>query len=147
MTPRVVTSLTNPTVKAVRALHLRKERDETGLFVAEGLKNVTEGVELGHAPRILLYGREAGDHPLLKKAVQATLAAKGEVIEVTQDILAKVSRRDNPQAVVAGSGPPAGHDERTDPRRVGVVGVGPGRPRGGLGVEPRGTRWWHRHRW
>lgn len=97
---RAVTSLTNPTVKAVRALHLRKEREETGLFVAEGLKNVTEGVETGHAPHVLMYGREAADHPLLKKAVQATLAAKGEVIEVTQEILAKVSRRDNPQAVV-----------------------------------------------
>jgi TrmH family RNA methyltransferase len=96
---RAVTSLTNPTVKAVRALHLRKERDETGLFVAEGLKNVTEGVELGHAPKILLYGRD-GDHPLLKQAIAATLAADGEVIEVTQEILAKVSRRDNPQAVV-----------------------------------------------
>jgi TrmH family RNA methyltransferase len=96
---RAVTSLTNPTVKAVRALHLRKERDETGLFVAEGLKNVTEGVELGHAPKILLYGRD-GDHPLLKQAIAATLAAHGEVIEVTQEILAKVSRRDNPQAVV-----------------------------------------------
>ena len=100
MTARVVTSLANPTVKAVRALHLRKERDESGLFVAEGLKNVTEGVELGHAPKILLYGRDAGDHRLLKTAVQATLAGRGEVIEVTQDILAKVSRRDNPQAVV-----------------------------------------------
>jgi TrmH family RNA methyltransferase len=100
MNARVVTSLANPTVKAVRALHLRKERDETGLFVAEGLKNVTEGVELGHAPRILLYGKDAGGHPLLKRAVQATLAATGEVIEVTHDILAKVSRRDNPQAVV-----------------------------------------------
>ena len=100
MSSRAVTSLTNPTVKAVRALHLRKERDETGLFVAEGLKNVTEGVELGHAPSILLYGQDAGAHPLLKKAVQATLAARGEVIEVTHDILAKVSRRDNPQAVV-----------------------------------------------
>jgi TrmH family RNA methyltransferase len=99
MSERTVTSLSNPTVKAVRALHLRKERDETGLFVAEGLKNVTEGVELGHAPRILLYGRDA-DHPLLKQAIAATLAARGEVIEVTQDILAKVSRRDNPQAVV-----------------------------------------------
>ena len=99
MTSRTVTSLTNPTVKAVRALHLRKERDETGLFVAEGLKNVTEGVELGHAPRILMYGRDA-DHPLLTQAIQATLAAQGEVIEVTQDILAKVSRRENPQAVV-----------------------------------------------
>jgi TrmH family RNA methyltransferase len=95
-----ITSLANPTVKAVRGLHLRKERDETGLFVAEGLKNVTEGVELGHAPTILLYGPEAASHPLLKKAVEATRAAKGEVIEVTEAILAKVSRRDNPQAVV-----------------------------------------------
>lgn len=97
---RTVTSLTNPTVKAVRALHLRKARDESGLFVAEGLKNVTEGVETGHAPEILLYGREAADHPLLRAAAEATEDAGGEVIEVTADILAKVSRRDNPQAVV-----------------------------------------------
>jgi TrmH family RNA methyltransferase len=100
MNARTVTSLTNPTVKAVRALHLRKERDETGLFVAEGLKTVTEGVDTGHAPKILLHGAEAAGHPLLQRAVQATLAGHGEVIEVTQDILAKVSRRDNPQAVV-----------------------------------------------
>jgi len=100
MSARAVTSLANPTVKAVRALHMRKARDETGLFVAEGLKNVAEGVELGHAPRILLYGKEAAAHPLLKRAAQATQAAGGEVIEVTQDILAKVSRRENPQAVV-----------------------------------------------
>ena len=100
MTGRAVTSLTNPTVKAVRALHLRKEREATGLFVAEGLKTVTEGVETGHAPKILLHGAEAGDHPLLRKAIEATLASHGEVIEVTPEILAKISRRDNPQAVV-----------------------------------------------
>ena len=99
MTQRI-TSLANPTVKAVRALHLRKERDATGLFVAEGLKNVAEGVEQGHAPRILLHGPEAADHPLLKKALAATRAAGGEAVEVTEAILAKVSRRDNPQAVV-----------------------------------------------
>lgn len=98
---RVVTSLTNPTVKSVRGLHLRKERDSSGLFVAEGLKIVTEAVELGHSPRILMYGKDAEGHPLLKRAIQATQAARGEVIEVTHDILAKVSRRDNPQAVVA----------------------------------------------
>jgi TrmH family RNA methyltransferase len=100
LSARTVTSLANPTVKAVRALHLRKERDESGLFVAEGLKNVIEGIDTGHAPQILLYGQEAGDHPMMRKAIEATLAAHGEVIEVTQDILAKVSRRDNPQAVV-----------------------------------------------
>jgi TrmH family RNA methyltransferase len=100
MNARTVTSLANATVKAVRALHLRKERDETGLFVAEGLKNVIEGVDTGHAPRILMHGPDAVDHPMMQKAIQATAAARGEVIEVTEEILAKVSRRDNPQAVV-----------------------------------------------
>jgi len=100
MTDRAVTSLTNPTVKAVRGLHQRKQRDASGLFVAEGLKIVTEAVELGHAPRILLYGQEAQGHPLLRQAAAAAKSAGGEVIEVTQEILAKVSRRDNPQAVV-----------------------------------------------
>ncbi len=100
MNARTVTSLTNPTVKAVRALHLRKEREQSGLFLAEGLKIVTEAVELGHAPKILLYGSEAGGHPLLRAAADAARAAGGEVIEVGRDILEKVSRRDNPQAVV-----------------------------------------------
>ena len=97
---KAVTSLTNPTVKAVRALHMRKEREETGLFLAEGLKVITEGVELGRAPKTLLYGPDS-DHPLLHKAIAATQAAGGEVIEVTRDILEKVSRRENPQAIVA----------------------------------------------
>src|SRR4051812_27406853 len=100
MNARVVTSLTNPTVKAVRALHLRKEREQSGLFLAEGLKIVTEAVELGHPPKILLYGADAASHPLLQRAVQAARTAGGEVIEVGRDILEKVSRRDNPQAVV-----------------------------------------------
>ena len=96
---KAVTSLSNATVKAVRALHMRKAREETNLFLAEGLKVITEGVELGRAPKTLLFGPSA-DHPLLTKAIEATRAS-GEVIEVTRDILEKVSRRDNPQAVVA----------------------------------------------
>ena len=100
MSLRTITSLTNPTVKAVRALHLRKERDATGLFVAEGLKAVMAGIETGRSPAILMHGPEAAEHPLTRTAVAATLAAKGEVIEVTQAVLAKVSRRDNPQAVI-----------------------------------------------
>ena len=99
MNGRAVTSLTNATVKATRALHLRKEREETGLFLAEGLKIVTEAVELGRAPKVLLYGPDAS-HPLLHQAVQATEAAGGEVIEVTQGILEKISRRENPQMVI-----------------------------------------------
>ncbi|WP_293680242.1 RNA methyltransferase [uncultured Phenylobacterium sp.] len=100
MNGRTITSLSNDTVKAVRALHMRKTRDETGLFVAEGLKTVLEGIDAGHAPRILMHGPLAAEHPMMRKALAATAEAEGQVIEVTHDILAKVSRRENPQAVV-----------------------------------------------
>jgi TrmH family RNA methyltransferase len=100
MNSRTITSLTNPTVKAVRALHMRKDREDSGLFLAEGLKIITEAVDLGHAPKILLHGAEAASHPVFQRAAQAARLGGGEVIEVNRDILEKVSRRDNPQAVV-----------------------------------------------
>ena len=96
MTGRAITSLANPAVKAARALHQRKAREQSGLFLAEGLKVVTEAVDVGRAPRILLYGVEAADHPLLRGAA----AVAGEVVVVTPAILAKISRRDNPQTVL-----------------------------------------------
>ena len=101
MNDRTITSLANPTVKAARALHLRKEREETGLFLAEGLKIVTEAVELGHAPRMLLHSADAAGHPLLRQAAAAARQGGGQVIEVSRDILAKISKRDNPQTVLA----------------------------------------------
>jgi TrmH family RNA methyltransferase len=93
---RTITSLTNPTVKAVRALHLRKAREESGLFLVEGLKSVAEAVDLGRRPRILLHGEGAADHPLLRRAA----ALAGETLAVSSAILAKISRRDNPQTVL-----------------------------------------------
>lgn len=100
MNERVITSLTNPVVKAVRALHGRKGRDETGLFLAEGLKFIGEALDLNRAPRTLLVGQDARPHPLLERAIQATKAARGEVITVNRAILEKVSRKENPQTVL-----------------------------------------------
>ena len=99
--PRQITSLTNPTVKAARALHLRKEREDSGLFLAEGLKIVAEAFEHGRTPRILMYGPDAADHALVRRIAAGTLQTGGEVIEVSREVLEKVSRRDNPQTVVA----------------------------------------------
>lgn len=96
-----ITSLTNQTVKDLRALHMRKEREATGLFLAEGLKIVVDALDQGIAPRVLVYGKGSDPHPLLKRAVDETLKAKGEVLEVTREILEKISRKDNPQMVVA----------------------------------------------
>jgi TrmH family RNA methyltransferase len=92
---RTITSLANDTVKQARALHLRKAREESGLFLAEGLKIVAEAVELGFAPRLILHSAAASG-PLLAK----TAASAREVAEVTPAILEKISRRGNPQTVL-----------------------------------------------
>lgn len=97
---RLITSLTNDTVKAVRALHMRKEREATGRFLAEGLKFIGEALDQNRAPRLLLVGEEARPHPILDRAREATRAAGGEVVIVTHAILEKISRRDNPQTVL-----------------------------------------------
>ena len=132
MSSRVITSLANDTVKAVRALHLRKAREESGLFLAEGLKIVTEAVELGSAPAILMHGAKAADHPMLRRA--ASVAR--ETVEVTEPILAKISRRDNPQTVLGvfeqrftnlsdldpdGKGLLLGLEEVRDPGNLGTI--------------------------
>jgi len=98
---RQINSLANPVVKAARGLHLRKEREASGQFLAEGLKIAAEAMDLGRAPRVLMYGPDAADHPLLRKLARFTADHGGDVVEVTREILEKVSRRDNPQTVVA----------------------------------------------
>lgn len=97
---RLITSLTNDTVKSVRALHMRKERETTGRFLAEGLKFIGEALDQGRIPRLLLVGMEAREHPILERAKAETRAAGGEVVVVTHPILEKISRRDNPQTVL-----------------------------------------------
>ncbi|ESQ93161.1 TrmH family RNA methyltransferase [Asticcacaulis benevestitus] len=100
-----ITSLTNQTIKDIRALHMRKEREATGQFLSEGLKIIIDALDLGFAPQILVYGPKSDNgtdyHPLLKRAIDETLKAKGEVLEVTREILEKISRKDNPQMVIA----------------------------------------------
>ena len=44
-TVRQITSLTNPRVKDIRALSMKKAREETGQFVGEGLKLVTDALD------------------------------------------------------------------------------------------------------
>jgi TrmH family RNA methyltransferase len=101
MSARTVTSLNNPIVKAARALHMRKARQASGQFLAEGLKLIVEAVALGRTPRVLLHAAEATALPAFLAVADATARAGGDLIEVSHAILEKVSRRDNPQTVLA----------------------------------------------
>ena len=97
--PRQITAFSNPLVKQVRGLRDKKNRRREGLFMAEGLRILTEAREAGHVPRILFYGAETR-HSLLDTLIVDTEAAGGEAIETNGDILHKLSGKDNPQIVL-----------------------------------------------
>ncbi len=97
--PRQITAFSNPLVKHVRGLREKKHRRADRLFMAEGLRILTEARESGRLPQILFFSPET-QHPLLSALVEATEASGGDVVETNADILGKLTGKDNPQTVV-----------------------------------------------
>jgi TrmH family RNA methyltransferase len=98
--PRTITAFSNPLVKRVQALRDKRHRREEGLFLAEGLRILTEARETGRIPRYLFFAAASATHPLVRALVDAVERDGGEAIETSVHILAKLSGKDNPQAVV-----------------------------------------------
>ncbi|MEH3106750.1 MAG: RNA methyltransferase [Sphingomonas fennica] len=98
--PREITAYSNPLVKRVRGLREKRHRREEGLFLAEGLRILTEALDAGRVPTHLFYAADSAGHPLVRRLSEATEAAGGEAIETSRDILHKLSGKDNPQTVL-----------------------------------------------
>lgn len=99
--PRVVTSLTNERVKAIRALDMRKTRRETGLFVAEGTSILETAREAGfEAPQTIVYQAGSAASLVSRLLIRWALEAGADVLEVSEAVLAKLSSKDNPQSML-----------------------------------------------
>jgi TrmH family RNA methyltransferase len=98
--PREVTAFSNSTVKLLRSLRDKKARRSEGLFLAEGLRILTEARDSGRLPEIVAFSAEGARHPLAAEIIAATEAAGGDAIETTPDILSKMSGKDNPQLLL-----------------------------------------------
>ncbi len=96
--PKEVTSFSNPLVKHARSLREKKHRRAEGLFLAEGLRILTEAREAGVLPERIFFAD--GSHRLVRALIEAVEAAGGEAVETSEDILHKISGKDNPQAVI-----------------------------------------------
>jgi TrmH family RNA methyltransferase len=93
-----VTSFSNPLVKQARGLREKKQRREEGLFLAEGLRILTEAREAGVLPERVFFAD--GSHRLVQALVEAVESAGGDAVRTSEDILHKISGKDNPQAVI-----------------------------------------------
>lgn len=96
---RTITGFSNPTVKFLRSLREKKFRKQSGKFLAEGLRLLTDARAAGRLPEVLVMATARDSHPLLDALEADVLAAGGEVLEMGPDLLAKITGKDNPQAV------------------------------------------------
>jgi TrmH family RNA methyltransferase len=96
---RVITGFSNPTVKFLRSLRDKKHRRREKRFLAEGLRLLTDAREAGRLPEMLVMATGREPHPLLDALAADVAAAGGEVVEMDEAVLAKVTGKDNPQAV------------------------------------------------
>ena len=95
-----LTSPANPTLKAIRALHDKRHRRADGRFLAEGLRIVTEALDAGQVPEVLVFAEANAGHALVRRLVAATEGAGGQAIATTPAMLSRLTGKDNPQAVV-----------------------------------------------
>ncbi|MDG2003006.1 MAG: RNA methyltransferase [Novosphingobium sp.] len=96
---RQITGFSNPLVKMLRSLRDKKHRQREKRFLAEGLRLLTDARESGCIPEILVMAPNRQSHPLLAELEEGVAAAGGEVIEMDEKLLTKVTGKDNPQAV------------------------------------------------
>ncbi|MEM9633283.1 MAG: RNA methyltransferase [Pseudomonadota bacterium] len=96
-----ITSHSNPIVKEIKGLVAqRKHRNQSGLFVAEGLKLATDAIAANWGIRYLALGPDARDNPVAQKAAATAKARGALILEVSTAVMSAMTRKDNPQAVV-----------------------------------------------
>lgn len=88
----MITSKQNSFIKSVRALSDKKERDQKGLYLAEGIKTVKEAITSEHEVMRLL---------LTEKASREFLSCTEKIDLVSEDVFRSISNEVTPQGALA----------------------------------------------
>ncbi|MEE9212794.1 MAG: RNA methyltransferase [Phycisphaeraceae bacterium] len=134
--PTHLSSPANRRVKAVLKLREHRHRRRTGLFIAEGMRQVTRALAAGLVLRELYQQHDAR----ISDPGPGSWAAQAEVFDVTPRVMKKMAYRAKPQGVIAVFEQPAWRLDRlpTDPATndLWLVAVGIEKP-GNLGAMAR----------
>jgi len=94
----LITSLSNPLIKQARALHQKKARLESGLFLVEGIHHVGEAVDAGWEIESILYAPELLASNFARDLI-SRLGSKPQ--PVSAQVMDSLADKDNPQGIVA----------------------------------------------
>lgn len=121
----LITSLSNPLIKQVRALWNKKARLESGLFLVEGIHHVGEAVQAGWDIESVLYAPDLLTSSFGQNLV-ARLGAKPQ--PVSAQVIESLAGKDNPQGILAVLRERKSRLEDLDMARSGVALVAPQDP-------------------
>src|SRR4030042_678047 len=97
----LISSRANPRIKMIRSLRSKKSRDESRLFLVEGIRHVGEAVEAGAGIEAIYYApglpHSAFGHDLIQQQEQCGI----ECIQLTGEVFNSLADKENPQGILA----------------------------------------------
>ncbi len=94
----LIASTGNPLIKQARALHQKKARNESGLFLVEGIHHVGEVVEAGWDVKEILYSSGVLTSPFAHDLI-TRFSFKPQ--PVTAQVMESLADKENPQGIIA----------------------------------------------
>lgn len=101
MAVEIITSLQNPRIKQLVKLRDRRPRDEAGVFMVEGYRQIRRALEKNiplHALYVCPEWYLGENEPAL---IEQAAAAGAQVVELSKDAFAKVAYRERPDGLLA----------------------------------------------
>jgi TrmH family RNA methyltransferase len=96
-----LTNPQNPHIKQVRQLQQRKVRDETGLFIVEGIRHVGEAIAAGAAIAYFCYAPELLKSEFAHDLLEKQRRANARVYALAAPVFRSIADKDNPQGILA----------------------------------------------
>jgi RNA methyltransferase, TrmH family len=97
----IISSRANESIRAIRRLRERKERERTGRFFAEGIRIVTEALHAGAPIETVVYAPELLRSEVGRGVVRECEMAGAAVLAVTPEVFASLSVKEGPQGLGA----------------------------------------------
>lgn len=97
----LITSSSNPVIKLIRSLRLRKNRDESGLFLVEGIHNVGAAVEAGWKINSILFSQDLLISSFANELINNQLIQGTKILPILPQLFSSVAEKENPQGILA----------------------------------------------
>jgi RNA methyltransferase, TrmH family len=97
----LISSRNNPKIKLARALRQRKARQESGLFLVEGIRPVGDAVQAGAAIDTILYAPDLLTSQFARDLIQAQSQAGIPCHPTSPEVFDALADKENPQGILA----------------------------------------------